>query len=150
MCSFHPFRLLKSFSHLHYKVKKLNLRFGEKTTWFVPLGTKQWMLDSGCLNVVELNWGDEHILEVPCGSNSGSQSQKTTSLKFVFAPAQHWCTRTLRDENKRLWGSWIVIGPGHRIYFAGDTGYCGVFKQIGKLYGPFDLAAIPIGAYRPR
>ena len=49
-----------------------------------------------------------------------------------------------------LWGSWCVIGPKHRFYFAGDTGYCPVFETIGKRYGPFDLAAIPIGAYDPR
>ena len=133
---------------VYFKVKKLNSVYGETITWFVPLGTKRWMVDSGCANVVELNWGEEHVLNVPCKESSGSR--QTTNLKFVCAPAQHWCTRSLRDENKRLWSSWIVIGPKHRVYFAGDTGYCEVFKKIGQLYGPFDLAAIPIGAYRPR
>ena len=107
------------------------------------------MLDSGCKNVVELNWGEEHILRPP-NSDSSNETNQIANLRFVFAPAQHWCTRSLFDENKRLWGSWIIIGPKHRVYFAGDTGYCEVFKQIGQLYGPFDLAAIPIGAYRPR
>ncbi|XP_061053613.1 N-acyl-phosphatidylethanolamine-hydrolyzing phospholipase D isoform X2 [Eubalaena glacialis] len=32
----------------------------------------------------------------------------------------------------------------------GDTGYCSAFEEIGKRFGPFDLAAIPIGAYEPR
>ncbi|KAM9650883.1 N-acyl-phosphatidylethanolamine-hydrolyzing phospholipase D isoform 3-T6 [Trichechus inunguis] len=32
----------------------------------------------------------------------------------------------------------------------GDTGYCTAFEEIGKRFGPFDLAAIPIGAYEPR
>ena len=32
----------------------------------------------------------------------------------------------------------------------GDTGYCSVFKEIGAKYGPFDLCAIPVGAYEPR
>lgn len=36
------------------------------------------------------------------------------------------------------------------IFFAGDTGYCSAFEEIGKRFGPFDLAAIPIGAYEPR
>ena len=130
------------------KVKKLNKRFGEKLTWLVPLGTKQWMIDSGCSNVVELNWGDEHVLTTK--SSEENETSDNPGVKFVFAPAQHWCTRTLLDENTRLWGSWIIIGPKHRVYFAGDTGYCDIFKTIGNLYGPFDLAAIPIGAYRPR
>ena len=49
-----------------------------------------------------------------------------------------------------LWGSWCIIGPKNRVFFAGDTGYCSVFEQMGLKYGPFDLALIPIGAYEPR
>lgn len=49
-----------------------------------------------------------------------------------------------------LWGSWTILGPEHRFFFAGDTGYCASFKEIGQRFGPFDLAAIPIGAYCPR
>eukprot|EP00795_Rhopilema_esculentum_P002259 gene2259-17867_t len=137
------------YDHLdYYTVKKLNKRFGDKLTWLVPLGTKKWMIDSGCSNVFELNWGDEHVLTTKSTEENGTSDNP--GVKFVFAPAQHWCTRTLLDENTRLWGSWIIIGPKHRVYFAGDTGYCDIFKTIGNLYGPFDLAAIPIGAYRPR
>lgn len=57
---------------------------------------------------------------------------------------------------------------GKKLYFAGDTGYCSVatddepshvhssmppcpaFTEIGDLYGPFDLALLPIGCYLPR
>lgn len=49
-----------------------------------------------------------------------------------------------------LWGSWCILGPKYKFFFAGDTGYCEVFKQIGRVHGPFDLCAIPIGAYEPR
>lgn len=54
------------------------------------------------------------------------------------------------DRRKTLWCGWAVTGAAHRFWFAGDTGYCGVFKEIGQKYGPFDLSAIPIGAYNPR
>lgn len=43
-----------------------------------------------------------------------------------------------------------MLGPKYKFFFAGDTGYCDVFKQIGRVHGPFDLSAIPIGAYEPR
>ncbi|KAK0063881.1 N-acyl-phosphatidylethanolamine-hydrolyzing phospholipase D [Biomphalaria pfeifferi] len=131
-------------SHNHYdhldinSVKALNERYGESLTWYVPLGLKQWMNDSGCSNVIELQWWQEHL--------HSPESQ----VKMVCTPCQHWCKRTLNDDNKVLWSSWCVLGPKHNFYFAGDTGYCNVFKEIGKKYGPFTLSTIPIGAYSPR
>ena len=35
------------------------------------------------------------------------------------------------------------------IFFSGDSGYDIHFKEIGNKYGPFDLAMLPIGSYRP-
>jgi len=131
------------YDHLDYTtVCELNKRFGDKIHWFVPMGLQQWMKDSGCNNVVELEWWDEH--------HHPKFKEESKAVKFAFTPAQHWCRRGINDMNKVLWGSWSVIGPHNRFFFAGDTGYCHVFKQIGKRYGPFDLAAIPIGAYEPR
>lgn len=61
---------------------------------------------------------------------------------------------------KSLWCSWAVMTqdqlqdggehPRQRFYFGGDSGYCPAFKEIGNELGPFDVAAIPIGAYAPR
>lgn len=127
------------YDHLDYgSVAALNERFGNELRWFVPLGLLDWMQKCGCENVIELDWWEENC--VP-GHDE---------VTFVFTPAQHWCKRTLLDDNKVLWGSWSVLGPWNRFFFAGDTGYCSVFKEIGKRFGPFDLAAIPIGAYEPR
>ncbi|XP_054162752.1 N-acyl-phosphatidylethanolamine-hydrolyzing phospholipase D-like isoform X2 [Oppia nitens] len=131
-------------SHNHYdhldlgSVLALKDRFGSKLQWFVPLGLSQWMRDEGVENVVEMDWWQTScIITKP-------------DIKFVFTPAQHWTRRGVNDERKTLWGGWSVIGPKHKFYFAGDTGYCPAFEQIGKKYGPFDIAAIPIGAYEPR
>ncbi|KAF2981380.1 hypothetical protein EK904_002932 [Melospiza melodia maxima] len=131
-------------SHTHYdhldynSVASLNERFGSELRWFVPLGLLPWMQRCGCENVIELDWWEENC--VP-GHDA---------VTFVFTPSQHWCKRTVTDDNKVLWGSWSVLGPWNRFFFAGDTGYCFAFEQIGKRFGPFDLAAIPIGAYEPR
>ncbi|XP_062990272.1 N-acyl-phosphatidylethanolamine-hydrolyzing phospholipase D [Elgaria multicarinata webbii] len=127
------------YDHLDYHtVMSLNSRFGSDLRWFVPLGLLDWMQKCGCENVIELDWWGENC--VP-GHDA---------VTFVFTPAQHWSKRTATDDNKVLWGSWSVLGPWNRFFFAGDTGYCVAFEEIGKRFGPFDLAAIPIGAYEPR
>ncbi|KAL5109146.1 N-acyl-phosphatidylethanolamine-hydrolyzing phospholipase D [Taenia crassiceps] len=74
-----------------------------------------------------------------------------SGVRLIFTPAQHWSGRNIFFDNDRsLWGSWTFVGPSHRVWFAGDTGYCEVFRSIGDRYGPIDVAAIPIGAYTPR
>jgi len=65
-------------------------------------------------------------------------------LQYLLLQVSVLCMQT-------LWGGWCIIGPHHRFYFAGDTGYSDtIFKLIRSQYGPFDLAALPIGAYSPR
>ncbi|XP_030210074.1 N-acyl-phosphatidylethanolamine-hydrolyzing phospholipase D isoform X3 [Gadus morhua] len=131
-------------SHNHYDhldqgtVNDLNARFGADLYWFVPLGLADWLGKAGCQNVMELDWWEESC--VPGHPDT----------TFVCTPAQHWSKRTPLDNNQALWGSWSILGPQHRFFFAGDTGYCSSFAEIGLRYGPFDLAAIPIGAYLPR
>ncbi|XP_027900108.1 N-acyl-phosphatidylethanolamine-hydrolyzing phospholipase D isoform X1 [Xiphophorus couchianus] len=131
-------------SHSHYdhldagSVASLNTRFGGELRWFVPLGLMDWLAKMGCENVMELDWWEENC--VPSHDN----------VTFVCTPSQHWSKRTAWDDNRSLWSSWSVLGPNHRFFFAGDTGYCPSFQEIGRRFGPFDLAAIPIGAYLPR
>jgi len=40
--------------------------------------------------------------------------------------------------------SWVVIGGGRRIIHCGDTVWHGAFHRIGRAYGPFDVAFLPI------
>jgi N-acyl-phosphatidylethanolamine-hydrolysing phospholipase D len=101
-------------------------------TFFVPLGLRAWLLDHGARDVVELDWW---------------QGRDFRGLRFTCTPAQHSSGRTLTDQNLRLWGSWVIAAPEHRLFFAGDSGYYAGFKEIGQRLGPFDLAAIPIGGY---
>ena len=85
--------------------------------------------------VSEFDWGETTTLD---------------GLAITAEPCQHWSKRGLADTNKTLWASWVVQAPSFRFLFIGDTGYSQDFADLGKKYGGFDLAAIPIGAYKPR
>jgi N-acyl-phosphatidylethanolamine-hydrolysing phospholipase D len=100
-----------------------------------PLGLGAWFAGHGIDGVEELDWWDARTVR---------------GLRLVCVPAQHWSARTLWDVNRRLWGGWAIQGRERRAYFAGDTGYYPpMLQEIGRRLGPFDLAAIPIGAYEP-
>jgi N-acyl-phosphatidylethanolamine-hydrolysing phospholipase D len=102
--------------------------------FLVPLRMKSWFAKNGMNHVEELDWWQE---------------REYRGVKFVCLPAQHFSQRTLWDNNERLWASWAMLGPERRLYFSGDTGYFDGFKEIGRKLGPFDLAAVAIGAYVP-
>lgn len=69
-----------------------------------------------------------------------------------FIPVQHWSKRKIfNDECRSLWGGFSVQVDGLKFFFNGDTGFNEtLYDEIGSRCGPFDLAAIPIGAYQPR
>jgi L-ascorbate metabolism protein UlaG (beta-lactamase superfamily) len=100
----------------------------------VPLGLKGWFAGLGITDVEEMDWW---------------QTRVERGLTLTCLPAQHFSGRTLWDRNRRLWSGWAVAGRARRFLFAGDTAYYDVFKEIGARLGPFDMAAVPIGAYQP-
>lgn len=108
---------------------------GERTVFYVPLGLKAWLNDRGIERVVELDWWDQ-------ARHGGAE--------VIAVPVQHWSQRWLLRTNRTLWAGFVVRAPGGSFFFAGDSGYSPHFRAIGEKYGPFDLAAIPIGAYEPR
>jgi N-acyl-phosphatidylethanolamine-hydrolysing phospholipase D len=127
-------------SHNHYdhldipSLRTLSERDAE-TVFYVPLGNAALLKRAGITNVKELNWG---------------QNIQHQGVIVHCLPSQHWSKRSLRDDRKALWSSWAVTSEQGRFFFAGDTGYFGGFKEISERLGPFDLAALPIGAYEPR
>ena len=72
---------------------------------------------------------------------------KFNDLKITFLPAVHWSKRSLWDTNKTLWGNFLIEYKGKKIFFACDTGYGNIYKELGNKYGPIDLTFINIGAY---
>jgi N-acyl-phosphatidylethanolamine-hydrolysing phospholipase D len=124
-------------SHDHYDHLDLptvqRLAREHRTRFFVPLGVGEWLTRRGVDNVVELDWW---------------QTAEFRGLTFVCTPVQHSSGRWAHDQYLRLWASWVVMGPSKRFFFAGDTGYDARMSEIGRRYGPVDLAMIPIGGYR--
>jgi N-acyl-phosphatidylethanolamine-hydrolysing phospholipase D len=107
---------------------------GGDTRFFVPLELGALLREAGATNVEELDWWD---------------SRTVGKVTVHCVPAQHWSARTPFDRDRTLWSGWAVTGPTRRFYYAGDTGYFSGFADIGARLGPFDLAAVPIGAYEP-
>jgi N-acyl-phosphatidylethanolamine-hydrolysing phospholipase D len=128
-------------SHNHYdhldrqSVLDLYRRFGDALTFLVPSGVANWFAKEGIHNVIERGWWQSHQLP---------------QAEAFFVPAQHFSGRSLRDRNASLWGGWWLAFDDFRLYFAGDTGYGGVFSTIHEVLGAPDLALLPIGAYAPR
>ena len=84
-------------------------------------------------DVNEMDWYDE--------------IQINSDLKITLLPAVHWSKRSLTDTNKTLWGNFLIEYKNKKIFFACDTGYGNIYKDLGEKYGPIDLLMINIGAY---
>ncbi|HRH43969.1 MAG TPA: MBL fold metallo-hydrolase, partial [Pyrinomonadaceae bacterium] len=51
--------------------------------------------------------------------------------------------------NKRLWGGFIIQSDSTTIYFSGDTGYGGHFRELAEIFPKIDYFIVGIGAYSP-
>ena len=99
------------------------------------LGMAELLREEAGADVRELDWW---------------QSTKVGNVEITCVPAQHFSGRGVIGHNRRLWAGWVIAGPTRRFYHAGDTGHGPDFVEIGKRFGPIDLASVPIGAYEPR
>ncbi len=104
--------------------------------FYVPLGVgahlERWGVAPA--QIEELEWWQQRTLR---------------GLQIVCTPTRHYSGRALNDRSATLWSSWSVVGARHRFFYSGDTGYGRHFKEIGKRFGPFDIAFVKIGAYGP-
>jgi N-acyl-phosphatidylethanolamine-hydrolysing phospholipase D len=122
------------YDHFDLPTLRVLARRSASTRFFVPKGNAELLFDEGIHNVRELDWGEVSAVG---------------ALGVVCLPAQHWSQRAPWDHRRRLWAAWAVVGPTRRLYFAGDGGYSPDFAAAAE-FGPFDLAALPIGAYEPK
>lgn len=154
------------YDHLDYDtLRKVNAKQNGNLRFFCALGVKAVLTGLGAgikaEQVTELDWWDTLRLE----------KDDAGRVDLVCTPAQHRSGRVPWNFQGTLWCSWVLQEAsegGKKLFFAGDTGYCHVpsddqpshynapnppcpaFKQIGDTHGPFDLALLPIGCFRPR
>jgi Beta-lactamase superfamily domain len=99
----------------------------------------------------------------------------TNQLWITATPVQHWASRTMFDRNYRLWAGFCVfLDQQQTFFFPGDTAFpqeFPLFEQVADYIASakittndnddqdddnddsktiVDLAALPIGAYKPR
>jgi L-ascorbate metabolism protein UlaG (beta-lactamase superfamily) len=113
-----------------------------RAAWHVPLDLGATVTALGARHVVEQDWWDERRLT--------SADAALPEVHVGCTPAQHFSARGPFDRDRTLWCGWSVRAGDWRVYFAGDSGYFPEFGAIARRFGPFDLAAIPVGAYEPR
>jgi len=124
-------------SHDHYDHldKKAIRKLARKTEWFVaPRGVGEILVGWGVdrAKVRELEWWQETDID---------------GVRLVSTPTQHFSGRSLWNRDQTLWCSWVILDGAFRIFYGGDSGYFGGFREIGAQYGPFDVTLIENGAY---
>jgi len=126
-------------SHDHYDHLDMETvkHLGAKgTLFFVPLGVgahlEAWDIPDA--QIIELEWGE---------------SKAIGEITIVSTPTRHYSGRGLFDYKETFWSSWSIMGPKHRVFYSGDTGFSDHFQKIGNQFGPFDLSIIKVGAYGP-
>jgi L-ascorbate metabolism protein UlaG (beta-lactamase superfamily) len=75
-----------------------------------------------------------------------TQVKLAENFSVYVLPAQHFSGRFLK-ENKALWAGFAFVTPECRVFYSGDTGYGKHFKEIGEMFGGFDLAIMEDGQY---
>ncbi len=126
-------------SHDHYDhldMQTIRYLSSKGTRFLVPLGVgthlDEWDIPKG--QITELDWWE---------------STEIGGITVTCTPAQHYSGRGILDYKETLWASWSIIGPEHRAFYSGDSGFSTHFKSIGNELGPFDLSIVKIGQYGP-
>ncbi|CAE1136304.1 MBL fold metallo-hydrolase [Xanthomonas euroxanthea] len=118
--------------HLDYKTMS-NLR-SKVGTVVVPLGVGSHLERWGYLpsQIREGDWFDA--------------IQMDPRITIHVLPARHFSGRGLKS-NQTLWAGFLIDGTTRKVFYSGDGGYGPHFAEIGRRYGPVDVAIIENGQY---
>ncbi|MDE1154487.1 MAG: MBL fold metallo-hydrolase [Acidobacteriaceae bacterium] len=136
-------------SHDHYDhfgattLKQLSeLSCTRQAVWVTSRGVDQRLKKLGIPEerIRGLNWTES--AEVELKGVGGT-------VRFTSWPTRHFSGRSLRDRFSTLWGSFVIEGARHRVYYGADSGYWDGYGEIGARYDGFDLTMLEIGAFHP-
>jgi L-ascorbate metabolism protein UlaG (beta-lactamase superfamily) len=104
------------------------------TRFIVPLGIGAHLAYWGVpdAQITELDWW---------------QRARVGPIDLIATPARHASGRINPQANQTLFAGYAIVGPKHRVYFSGDTGFFSGLATIGKELGPFDVTLIESGQY---
>ncbi|MES2391786.1 MAG: MBL fold metallo-hydrolase [Acidobacteriota bacterium] len=129
----------------HFGANTLRALAGLRATagarWVTSLGVGKRLRKLGVAaeRIAELDWTES----VSVGRSRGEE------LTITAWPARHFSGRGMFDRFKSLWGSFVLEGPQHRVYFGADSGWWEGFAEIAGRYERFDMVMLEIGAFHP-
>ena len=162
-------------SHNHYdhldRASITALEQAGQPIYLVPLGVERWFAEQGipAARVKALDWWDSwqsgatQFAFVPAQHWSKRGLTDTLATLWGGWVILRMATKTAEKSpamppatpaSPAAASRQPATAPGFSLFFAGDTGYSPAYanqlKEIARHYGPFDVAALPIGAYEPR
>lgn len=98
--------------------------------------TSDLLVSTPLRQATELRWGERTVYRGPKGD-----------LEIEAFEVKHWGARWRRDTY-RGYNGYVLSRNGKTLIFTGDTAYTSQFAGL-RSRGPFEVAIMPIAAYRP-
>jgi L-ascorbate metabolism protein UlaG (beta-lactamase superfamily) len=89
----------------------------------------------------------ERITELDWTESARVKATSGATCEITSLPSRHFSGRSAFNRFETLWGSFVLRGEKHKVYFGADSGWWEGFAEIGADYGPFDLTMLEIGAF---
>ncbi len=127
-------------SHDHYdhmdlpSLRRLQQRYHPRV--ITGLGNPGYLATQGIQGAEQLDWWQSATL--------------APGVRLTAVPARHWSGRTLSDRYERLWEGFVIEGRRDTVYFAGDTGWGRMYRELHARWSRFTLALLPVAPFRPR
>jgi len=98
--------------------------------------TTDLLADTGLRSPEALRWGQKNRIRTSHGD-----------VDIHAFEVNHWGARW-KVDNYRGYNGYVVEREGKKLVFGGDTAWISSFRDL-RVFGTFDLAIMPIGAYQP-